>query len=44
MLTAKQLLIKQTAEAFSGRPDMPLLASLDGGEGLIPSPGTPGEG
>jgi hypothetical protein len=30
MLTAKQLLIKQTAEAFSGRPDMPLMASLEG--------------
>src|SRR5580658_10371186 len=30
MLTAKQLLIKQTAEAFRGRPDMPLMASLDG--------------
>ena len=28
MLTAKQLLLKQTAEAFSGRPDMPLMASL----------------
>ena len=30
MLTAKQLLLKQTSEAFSGRPDMPLLASLSG--------------
>jgi hypothetical protein len=30
MLTAKHLLLKQTAEAFSGRPDMPLVASLDG--------------
>jgi len=30
MLTAKQLLIKQTAEAFRGRPDMPLMASLEG--------------
>jgi hypothetical protein len=30
MLTAKQLLIKQTAEAFSGRPDMPLMAALQG--------------
>jgi DinB superfamily len=30
MLSAKQLLLKQTAEAFSGRPDMPLMASLDG--------------
>lgn len=30
MLTAKQLLLKQTAEAFSGRPDMPLMASLVG--------------
>jgi DinB superfamily len=29
MLTAKQLLIKQTAEAFRGRPDMPLMASLE---------------
>lgn len=28
MLTAKQLLLKQTAEAFSGRSDMPLMASL----------------
>lgn len=30
MLTAKQLLLQQTAEAFRGRADMPLLASLDG--------------
>jgi len=30
MLTAKQLLLKQTAEAFSGRPDMPLMAALSG--------------
>ncbi len=30
MLTAKQLLLKQTAEAFRGRPDMPLMASLEG--------------
>ena len=30
MLTAKQLLLRQTAEAFQGRPDMPLLAALDG--------------
>jgi len=30
MLTAKQLLLKQTAEAFSGRPDMPLMATLEG--------------
>jgi uncharacterized damage-inducible protein DinB len=30
MLTARQLLIKQTAEAFRGRPDMPLMAALDG--------------
>ena len=30
MLTVKQLLIKQTAEAFRGRPDMPLMASLEG--------------
>ncbi|HEV2973255.1 MAG TPA: DinB family protein [Pirellulales bacterium] len=30
MLSAKQLLVKQTAEAFRGRPDMPLMASLDG--------------
>lgn len=29
MLTAKQLLLKQTAEAFRGRPDMPLMASLN---------------
>jgi len=28
MLTAKELLLKQTAEAFSGRSDMPLMASL----------------
>jgi hypothetical protein len=27
MLTARQLLIKQTAEAFRGRADMPLMAS-----------------
>jgi hypothetical protein len=30
MFSAKQLLLKQTVEAFSGRPDMPLMASLDG--------------
>jgi hypothetical protein len=30
VLTANELLIKQTAEAFSGRPDMPLMASLEG--------------
>ena len=30
MLSAKQLLLKQTAEAFRGRSDMPLMASLDG--------------
>lgn len=30
MLTAKQLLLKQTAEAFRGRADMPLMASLEG--------------
>jgi hypothetical protein len=30
MLSAKQLLLKQTAEAFGGRSDMPLMASLDG--------------
>jgi hypothetical protein len=30
MLNAKQLLIRQTAEAFRGRPDMPLMASLEG--------------
>lgn len=30
MLTAKQLLLKQTAEAFRGRADMPLMASLAG--------------
>jgi hypothetical protein len=30
MLTAKQLLIRQTAEAFRGRADMPLMAALDG--------------
>jgi hypothetical protein len=30
MLTAKQLLLRQSAEAFRGRPDMPLMASLDG--------------
>src|SRR4051794_37426886 len=29
MLSAKQLLLKQTAEAFRGRSDMPLMASLD---------------
>jgi len=28
--TAKQLLLSQTAEAFCGRADMPLMASLDG--------------
>jgi uncharacterized damage-inducible protein DinB len=28
MPTAKQLLLKQTAEAFSGRPDMSIMASL----------------
>jgi hypothetical protein len=27
-LTAKQLLLTQTADAFTGRPDMPLMASL----------------
>lgn len=30
MLSAKQLLLTQTAEAISGRSDMPLLASLSG--------------
>jgi uncharacterized damage-inducible protein DinB len=30
VLSAKQLLLTQTAEAFSGRRDMPLLASLSG--------------
>jgi hypothetical protein len=30
LLTAKQLLLRQTAEAFSGRPDMPLMAALEG--------------
>lgn len=30
MLTAKQLLLQQTADAFSGRPDMSLMAALDG--------------
>jgi uncharacterized damage-inducible protein DinB len=30
MLTARQLLLKQTAEAFRGRADMPLMASLEG--------------
>ena len=30
MLTTKQLLLQQTSEAFSGRPDMPLMAALDG--------------
>jgi hypothetical protein len=30
MLSAKQLLLKQTAEAIRGRADMPLMASLDG--------------
>ena len=30
MLTPKQLLIKQVAEAFRGRPDMPLMACLEG--------------
>src|SRR5690242_1366948 len=30
LITAKQLLITQTAEAFNGRPDMPLMASLAG--------------
>lgn len=30
MLTAKQLLIRQTAEAFRGRSDMPLMAALAG--------------
>src|ERR1700722_615695 len=30
MLTAKQLLIRQTAQAVSGRADMPLMASLEG--------------
>ncbi len=28
MLSAKQLLLKQTAESFRSRPDMPLFASL----------------
>jgi len=28
VMTAKELLLKQTAEAFSGRSDMPLMASL----------------
>jgi hypothetical protein len=27
---AKSLLLKQTADAFRGRPDMPIMASLDG--------------
>jgi uncharacterized damage-inducible protein DinB len=30
MASAKDLLIKQTAEAFSGRPDMPMMAALAG--------------
>ncbi len=30
MFSAKELLIKETAEAFRGRPDMSLMASLDG--------------
>jgi hypothetical protein len=30
MFTAKSLLLKQTADAFRGRPDMPIMASLDG--------------
>ena len=30
MLTAKELLVRQTAEAFRGRADMPLMASLEG--------------
>ena len=30
MLSAKQLLLKQTAEAFRGRSDMPLMAALEG--------------
>ena len=30
MMSAQQLLLKQTAEAFSGRLDMPLRASLNG--------------
>lgn len=30
MLNAKQLLLDQTADAFRGRPDMSLLAALDG--------------
>jgi hypothetical protein len=30
MPTAKQLLIQHTADAFRGRPDMPLMASLEG--------------
>jgi hypothetical protein len=30
LLTAKQLLLQQTAEAFGGRPDMSLLAALGG--------------
>jgi hypothetical protein len=30
MITLKQLLLQQTADAFSGRPDMSLMASLQG--------------
>jgi uncharacterized damage-inducible protein DinB len=30
VFTAKQLLLKQTAEAFRGRADMPLIAALEG--------------
>jgi DinB superfamily len=30
MLSVKELLLKQTAEAFRGRPDMPLMASVAG--------------
>jgi hypothetical protein len=30
MMTVKQLLLQQTADAFSGRPDMSLMASLKG--------------
>jgi uncharacterized damage-inducible protein DinB len=30
VLTAKELLLKQTAEAFRGRPDMPIMTALEG--------------
>src|SRR4051812_46092750 len=30
MITAKELLLRQMADAFRGRPDMPLMAALDG--------------